>query len=80
MNKISTLVAAAALVASAAAPVFAEEAKTNADPFVSTQGQAVGLGMGVSAGTVAGVIAGVVILGAIASSGGDGSSSTTTTN
>ncbi|MFU8777120.1 MAG: hypothetical protein ACNA7M_05560 [Roseovarius sp.] len=78
MNKITTFAAAAALAVSAAAPVLAEEAKTNADPFVSTQGQAAGLGMGLTAGTVAGIVAGIVFVAAIASA--DGSSSSTTTN
>lgn len=80
MNKITTFVAAAALAVSAAAPVLAEEAKTNADPFVSTQGQAAGLGLGLTTGTTVAVIAGAIIVGAVAASGGDGSSSTTTTN
>lgn len=80
MNKISTFVAAAALAVSAAAPAMAEEAKTNADPFVSTQGAAA-LPLGVTTGTVIGVIGGAIIIGAISGSGGDGaSSSTTTTN
>lgn len=79
MKKITTFVAAVALANIASAPLLAEEAKTSADPFVSTQGQAAGLGLGVSGGTVAAVIVGAVIVGAIASSGGDGSSSSTTT-
>lgn len=79
MKKISTFVAAAAMTLSVAAPVFAEEANVNADPFVSTQGNA-GLGLGISAGTAAAIVAGVIFVAAIASSSSDGSASTTTTN
>jgi len=58
MKKFSTLAAAAALALAAVAPVSAEEAKVNADPFVSTQGAfAIGTPGLIAAGLVVGVIA-----------------------
>lgn len=80
MKKISTFIAATAMTLSVAAPVLAEEANVNTDPFVSTQGNAGSLGLGASAATAAGIIAGVIFVAAIASSSSDGSASTTTTN
>lgn len=77
MNKISTLVAATAMAFAAAAPVLAEDAKVSADPFVSTQGQGLGLGVG---GTAAGIIAAAIVVGVVASGGNGGTSTTTTTN
>jgi len=42
MKKFSTIAAAAALAVAAAAPVAADDAKVNSDPFVSTQGPVLG--------------------------------------
>jgi len=44
MNKLSTLSAVAALAVATAAPVTADEAEVNSDPFVSSQGAFGGLG------------------------------------
>ncbi len=57
MKKFTTLAAAAAVALSAAAPVVADEAKVNADPFVSSQGQ-IAIGVG---GAVLGTLIAVTI-------------------
>ena len=65
MKKISTVAAAAAIAAASAAPVLAEEAKTTADPFVSTQGA---LGMSTAGMVAAGLAVGIIAIAAIDSS------------
>ncbi|KJS40656.1 MAG: hypothetical protein VR71_21935 [Roseovarius sp. BRH_c41] len=80
MNKISMFVAAAAIACSAAAPVFADDAKVNADPFVSTQSESTTPGLGVTAATATAIVVGAIIIGAVAGGSDDSSSTTTTTN
>ncbi|MGX0974735.1 hypothetical protein ACSSVY_000431 [Roseovarius sp. MBR-51] len=80
MNKISTFVAATAMACSAAAPVFADDAKVNTDPFVSTQGESTTPGLGVAAATAAGIVVGAIFIAAVAGGSDDSSSTTTTTN
>lgn len=65
MKKISTFAAAAALAVASAAPVVAEEAKTTADPFVSTQGA---MGMSTAGMVAAGLAVGIIAIAAIDSS------------
>lgn len=65
MKKISTFAAAAALAIASAAPVMAQDAKTTADPFVSTQGA---LGMSTAAMVGAGLAVGIILIAAIDSS------------
>ena len=65
MKKFSTLAAAAALAFAAAAPVAAEEANVNADPFVSSQGSLALAGPGAA---IAAVVIGAIIIAAVDSS------------
>ncbi|MDT8325904.1 MAG: hypothetical protein RQ750_00765 [Roseovarius sp.] len=67
MNKFSTLTTVAALAFTAAAPVAAEEAKVNADPFVSSQGS---LALPLPALIAAGIVVGAIGIAAIDSSDG----------
>lgn len=62
MKKFSTLAAAAAVAFAAAAPVAAEEANVNADPFVSSQGS---LALGGAGLVAAGITLGVIAIAAI---------------
>lgn len=60
MNKFSTLATAAALAFAAVTPVAAEEAKVNADPFVSSQNSLPLAAPELIAGGVVAVIATVI--------------------
>ncbi|QYX57108.1 hypothetical protein K1T73_01455 [Roseovarius sp. SCSIO 43702] len=65
MKKIKTLAAASAIAAAAAAPVFAQDADTSADPFVSSQGT---MSMTTAAAIAAGIVVGAIAIAAIDSS------------
>jgi mevalonate kinase len=69
MKKISTFAAAAAVALAAAAPVAAEDAKVNSDPFVSSQGSLPLIaGLGTGGAIVAGTVLAVFTVAAIESS------------
>lgn len=65
MKKFATLAAASAIAAAAAAPVAAQDANVNADPFVSSQGA---MGMSTASIVAAGIAVGVIAIAAIESS------------
>jgi len=69
MKKFSTFAAAAAVTLAAAAPVAAEEATVNGDPFVSSQASAPMLGgLGATGAIVAGTVLTIFTVAAIESS------------
>ncbi|MGK7654806.1 MULTISPECIES: hypothetical protein [unclassified Roseovarius] len=72
MKKLTTLIAASAVVAASVAPAVAQNAPATNDPFVSTQAQ----GSLLSIGGVTYVVVGVVAAGLIVALA-DGSSTTT---
>ncbi len=74
MKKLSTLIAASAVVAASVAPAAAQDAPATNDPFVSTQAQEGSL---LSIGGVTYVVVGVVAAGLIVALADDSSSSTT---
>lgn len=65
MKKIATFAAAAAIAAASVSPAAAQDAKVNADPFVSSQGAFGGVNAGL---VVAGVVVGIIAIAAIDSS------------
>ena len=73
MKKLTTLIAASAVVAASVAPAVAQNAPATNDPFVSTQAQE---GSMLSIGGVTYVVVGVVAAGLIVALA-DGSSTTT---
>ncbi len=73
MKKLTTLIAASAVVAASVAPAIAQEAASTNDPFVSTQAAE---GSMLQIGGVTYVVVGVVAAGLIVALA-DGSSSTT---
>ena len=73
MKKLTTLIAASAVVAASVAPAIAQEATSTNDPFVSTQAAE---GSMLQIGGVTYVVVGVVAAGLIVALA-DGSSSTT---
>ncbi|MEQ8255061.1 hypothetical protein [Roseovarius confluentis] len=73
MKKLTTLIAASAVVAASVAPAIAQEATSTNDPFVSTQATE---GSMLQIGGVTYVVVGVVAAGLIVALA-DGSSSTT---
>lgn len=74
MKKLTTLIAASAVVAASVAPAIAQQATSTNDPFVSTQAAEGSL---LQIGGVTYVVVGVVAAGLIVALADDSSSTTT---